>query len=204
MDFKIAKKKKKKNFVWAWQQLEKWSLSSNQRDCVPWGVFWKLPSLLSMREERWLTFIVQCITSTQRNENRISCVWLFITKATYEKKPCNEVLLELISSLHGEWQLCWGWAWLAAVPQCCVPRILSLCNSCSSHRQRDRVRTEETRRGCCNPWRERTRETDTLIVCVSVCVCVCVCAEAPTCIKSLNVWHLKGLNFRQYVIKMSN
>lgn len=95
-------------------------------------------------------------------------VWLFITKATYEEKPCDEVLLELISSLHGEWQLCWGWAWLAAVPQCCVPRILSPCNSCSSHRQRDGVRTEETRRGCCNPWRERTRETDTLIVYVVV------------------------------------
>jgi len=34
---------------------------------------------------------------------------------------------------------------------------------------------------------EREQETDTLIVCVIVCVCVCVCAEAPTCIKSLNV-----------------
>lgn len=97
-----------------------------------------------------------------------SCVWLFITKATYKKRPCDKVLLEFVASLHGEWQLCWGWAWLAAVPQCCVPRILSLCNSCSSHRQRDGVRTEETRRGCCNPWRERTRETDTFIVYVCV------------------------------------
>ncbi len=142
---------------------------SELTDCVPWVVFWKLSCLLSMREERWLFFIVQCITSTQRTENHVfytfKCVALY-----YQSNSQEEALRWSFAGvfLHGEWQLCWGWAWLAAVPQCCVPRILSLCNSCSSHRQRDGVRTEETRRGCFHPWREGTRETDTLIVYVCV------------------------------------
>lgn len=159
-------------------------------DCVPWVVYWKLPCLLSMREECWLIFIVQCITSTQRNENRI--LHTFMCGALYYQSNLQEQALRW--SFAG---VCCFSAWrVAAVlrmsmtgsgaPVLCTQNpqpLQQLFQPQAKRRSQDRRNKE----GLLQPLESENKRDRYLN-------CVCVYTEAPKSIKSLIVWHLKCFN----------
>lgn len=152
-----------------------------------------------MREERWLIFIVQCITSTQRNENHILHTFM-----------CGSLLPKQLMRRSPAMKFCWSWSLLCMESGSCAedehdwqrcPSVVYPESSApatavpaTGKETESRPRNKE---GLLQPL-ERENKRDRYLN------CVCVCAEAPTSIKRLNVWHLKCLNFLQYVMKMSN
>lgn len=93
-------------------------------------------------------------------------MWYSLIKLSYKKWPSDEVRSVFplcFRKLRVEKQLCWGWAWLAAVPQSCVPRILSPTTSVPATGKEKETGPKNQRGAVSTPGRrEREREKNVL------------------------------------------